>query len=581
MGQIETLPLTYAFIKKERNEPNMSIGIALSELIDNSISSWIDGGKNKKLEIEIKYFEDKKIYEIIDNAYGFFSKEHLIKSMHFFSVPKGSENSMNNYGFGMKSAIFWIGENAKIYTKRNNGDEFVGEYLIEDKSDNAPVSVFVNDSNIDGSLKSNMENYSHGTKIQINDVYGDRRKLTDAMVKQIQSLIGYRYANYIQEENVNITLIRVENGLDNRFDIKPESHLWNPKKHVFKWKEEISFLKNKNQNEIISILESEGIFENDYPEFYKKILNDEFLILEENEFLQINENIKIPVKFFINKTADCKSCGANILEKNRYLCHPAKDTQKAEKNGFKPYLNDEIGKRSFLGGHGKWGLLEFNIDEQIIKNKNKFQNEKSHQNDYYIYPEKNKKTITFNPSATNPDLFTEDELFSAIKKYYENKRKLLDFFSKWSQKSDDNETIKDRYYEAKFKNSIERNSNFNEENEEFPNEIPCGALNDYIKLNKTVKYSFVYEPKEFWVIKNIKTFGDNNSEIKYQINTGSKFIIRLDEKNKEIIEQSYIFLIYLDLMMRNELVFEGNETIGMCSSIPEALENLERFWIKK
>ena len=116
--------------------------IMLSEFIDNSIANFYRN-KDKihtNSKILLKIIIDSSNYKIIfeDNCFGMNSypfsegdeigermitnREDIIKCFDFFPTPM--RKGIRKYGFGMKSAIYWIGKTWKIQTYVESLNEF-------------------------------------------------------------------------------------------------------------------------------------------------------------------------------------------------------------------------------------------------------------------------------------------------------------------------------------------------------------------------------------------------------------------------------------------------------------------------
>lgn len=264
--------LTYGTLWQYENDHNLNLGVCISEMIDNSISSFIQNRKylqNDELHIEVitqESFDSKKII-VIDDAYGM-SKDELENCIKLNkNIELKTKTGMNQYGVGLKSAIFWIGKDARIFTKQNN-KSYVLNFLPIDINQRQAGNDFDNNINKDNlnTIKTNS-----GTRIEIDCTKGrvNNSWTTDydqEKCKELTKYLGKKYKNYLNgSRDVTIKInIKYENLNDSRknwnFNIEPMEFNENPLK--------IKELKNNNIG---------------LNEFVEKIRLDNQKIIEENQ----------------------------------------------------------------------------------------------------------------------------------------------------------------------------------------------------------------------------------------------------------------------------------------------------------
>ena len=100
---------------------------AVSEFIDNSISSYLKTNNNRinglhiLILIKTSYSDTEpnaynQSIKIFDNAGGM-DEDELYHTMIPADREGKSDNSLNQYGLGMKIASFWLGRSLKIQTR--------------------------------------------------------------------------------------------------------------------------------------------------------------------------------------------------------------------------------------------------------------------------------------------------------------------------------------------------------------------------------------------------------------------------------------------------------------------------------
>lgn len=399
--------LTYSFLWKYKDD-DLSLAICLSEFIDNSISScektYWDKGIKHDLEISITFNSDgdEKEYIIEDNAGGMDVNE-LDNAMRInkYSDSIGASNTeKNQYGIGMKSAIFWIGKDGVIYSKKNN-KEICGKYLASIKKESDPVlrNIYYSEGIIDK---------PSGTKIIIKGCYGNDRTMTEKKWKIVEYFLGNRYSKYLIDENIDddenirrCKIIVYSDSFDGDSKDKEVRKLTvkNDKPGIYSYNE--SNTGKFNKESIIKLLDeklSNFNSDNSYQEFKEKLLSGKRM--EFNDVVNFcNNKYHAPVKVYILARPSELLGGLAIIHSFRYIYHPVKMEKEKKIGGlYLPF------KPRFRGGLWKW--LRFEIELNKIET-----NELCTK----IKPEKNKKSIIFD---SNSDISENDfwegfqELFS-------------------------------------------------------------------------------------------------------------------------------------------------------------------------
>lgn len=196
---LKQLVATYGMIVNYANEKTI-LWLALSEFIDNSISSWqgkdnvdssVDG-----LKISIIFddtdSENRKVI-ITDNANGMDSDE-LVNAMQPSDTKGKKDTHYNQFGVGMKLAIFWQGEDGTVYSKTKNGQE----YYVELKTSNHDRSEAVE---VESKVShDNMIKYSSGTTIIIEKIYKNKWYKS---IEEIEEALGWRYRELLSSKKNN------------------------------------------------------------------------------------------------------------------------------------------------------------------------------------------------------------------------------------------------------------------------------------------------------------------------------------------------------------------------------------------
>lgn len=546
--------LTYGTLWQYENDPNLNLGVCISEMIDNSISSFIQNRKylqNDELHIEVitqESFDSKKII-VIDDAYGM-SKDELENCIKLNkNIELKTKTGMNQYGVGLKSAIFWIGKDARIFTKQNN-KSYVLNFLPIDINQRQAGNDFDNDINKDNlnTIKTNS-----GTRIEIDCTKGrvNNSWTTDydqEKCKELTKYLGKKYKNYLNG-NRDITIkinIKYENLNDSRknwnFNIEAMEFNENPLK--------IKELKNNNigLNEFVEKirLDNQKIIEENQSKktfnyLFEKLINNEELVWEDEIFLSEEENIKIPAKFSFLSKADKNLSGLIISHNGRYINFPGKN-EKAIQKTYK-YCDDKK-----FNGYWRWLCIEIEI-EKINGNEDCSK----------IRPDVNKTVILFSNSE-NFELYSEERFKESIVRYINDN--LLDLFEIIVGLSKSQTEIKAR---DELKKSLKNNDSV-----VCQTNIRVDDINNliYFKDNKnTFKITLINDENKEWIIEEDGQNPENTYN--YKINKGCKLI-----KNNDT-DSLILLLAYLHLMKIKD--DNGNNLIEKESAIANVVEKIIKW----
>lgn len=500
--------LNFGFLLRLKEATDISLNSAISEFIDNSIASFKDHKEKDKLKIEICYFQNEHKYWIIDNAYGIEDIEAAMTSYYGSSVK--DKASMNQYGYGMKAGIFYLGQFGKIYTKTLGNEMFkTGEWIpygvelsnYRSKEPNEYIDKHVIHK-IDEIKKSELskhitnficENGNSGTCIEIDGVYQQRTLNNPERHKQLKEFLGYKYCNYLNgnaEIKVEIQTIYFEaDGTYKCNQIDPNS--------IINYASKLSDL-GVDKNNLEKIKEQFVDIPEVCQKYCEKLFKDEQLIFDDE--IEIKDS-KMPIKIcFINtqdKTAKGKKIfenarGIAIIHNNRYICQPGIDN-----NLYNFWLKD----RDF-SSHWKWVYAEINL-EDIPGNvgcKN-------------IYPDKNKQRLVFNENSIDFNI-TEEAFKSATHKYFANF--LNPFIEKLIHIKDSN-----------ISKNNQKTIKINKKNNYLAKDCTCsssGEINYHFKSpNENINYEFSIIDIDDEDKPLISLVSSNNGQYIYEYNSNLKW----------------------------------------------------------
>lgn len=421
-SEYEKQYLKYITLHNYKSE-RLDISFCLSEFIDNSISSydityWQKNKFDKPLIIDIRFNSKENTYTITDNAGGMTHDElkHAMKiEKNFIANDNKTDNTKKNqYGIGMKSAIFWFGYDAHIYTKKD-GLTFKGDYQARDMSETDDVNC-----KLDRLINEDVIKTESGTKIVIFDVYSNTRPLTDDKLDKVKEFIGARYKNYLDEKATKKCIIRLITDYKNDYkevDVKPFSLYNSSNIHVFKFD---NVGTSKSNDEVENVIKKYWEEVSKYPdklaEFKEKILN--------NKYLEFDDEITIPniigdrhykakVKVYILSKASKTYGGVGIIHSDRYITHPVPTGNKSsqELGGmYNPFKED-----SDLEHRWKWLWVDLKLTD--IESNEMCQK---------IYPDKNKTDILFDD---NSDIVKDDSITGRTNTSFNSA--LINLFKRW------------------------------------------------------------------------------------------------------------------------------------------------------
>lgn len=530
-SEYEKQYLKYLNLHNYKSE-RLDISFCLSEFIDNSISSydttyWQKNKFEQPLIIDIKFNFKENTYTITDNAGGMDIEElkHAMKIEKNLVSNKGVDNTRKNqYGIGMKSAIFWFGYDAHIFTKKD-GLTIKGDYQAREMNDSDDVNCkfdFVKDEVI----KS-----ESGTKIKIFDVYKNTRPLTDEKLKQVSIFLGARYSNYLNKDAIKKCIIRLTTDYKNDAkykEVEPFSLYNNTEIGVFKFD---NVTKSKSNDEVKKIIENHykevSKFPNELEEFEKKILNNQYLEFDDKIYINNragDKTYQAKVKVYILNKASESYSGVGIIHSDRYIKHPASTK----------FLKDVLGgmyipfkDETDLEHRWKWIWVDLKLTD--IESNEMCQK---------IYPDKNKTGILFDD---NSDIVEEDgdlpnasfkssliELFKKWRNFVEIVREINGSDEKYSRKN------KVSGLKKSDKDSLLTKLNYSSKNNDYTVEV------DRIVADENV----LFIEKDNGEINE-----DGTKKISYDYNIQNKYFDSFI--NNKDMEQAIKILIYIDNYIKN------------------------------
>ena len=191
------LVATYDSIRAFYNEKS-NYWLALSEFIDNSVSSYKNGNSDNpidglRIDIDIDYSDNKnKKITITDNANGM-DKDRLEDAMQPNDTEGKGIGDYNQYGIGMKLGVFWFGKDGFFYTKKKDEKTYFIDFKTTTKKLSEAVEVEAIETN-----ENIFSDFGSGTKIIISNIYKNR-KINITELKKIKDALGWRYSRLIQE----------------------------------------------------------------------------------------------------------------------------------------------------------------------------------------------------------------------------------------------------------------------------------------------------------------------------------------------------------------------------------------------
>lgn len=561
----------YQMIKHYYYHPS-NMWLALSEFLDNSISSW-SGKENQNpidgLKIDIIFDETTKNNNKIiikDNAKGM-KEEELLNAMQPNNSLNKESHHYNQYGIGMKFGCFWYGENAAIYTKTENDNEYKVVLETLNKSPNESVVVESEISN------DNLIKTKSGTVIVISNVYADRFP-SNSKIATIKTALGWRYSKLIKKGLIiNIEIKsndKKKNSVEKitEFEIKPfkfddfvavrkDENKNNPnfQNQVNKWIDDIIELKEKTLYELNALKEEEDETRKRKRiliEFCEKFINGQELfvskeIIVNNKKVNFNFGIISPKEKNLNKIS-----GVTTYHIDRAINHGPNDDENKS-----PPICFDTNKNVGSGGDPTWRHLYGDVDLT-----------------YAEIPDINKSGFLWSNEG-------KDNLYKEIKNVWESLKKLL---NKINEFKNDTPT-----------KTIDTNKEF----DETINNINDVLDNNILQLSKKsdednyekkyIDFQLVNKKRRIRIVETngekdkfikISSYNDNNNITLITFNVNHQFWKPFI--NKEKTNSNYrgrtVYPIVLILAICNELFKNNNHNNALLDGI-DLDKNKELFQI--
>ncbi|MDE5617815.1 MAG: ATP-binding protein [Ureaplasma sp.] len=540
---------TYQTFWDKKEKIGLNLNTCLSELIDNSISSFIQNRScdDNVLNINIKSiynYDGKRQIIVIDNAFGM-NKEELKNAMVVSKDVEIKENSsFNQYGIGLKDSIFWIGDDAKIITKKHN-HTYKLTFNPIDKNLRKGSDYFLYDIN---EIDNDPDIELHGTKIIIdcwkgkNTRYFSKKELN--IFKEVDEFLGKKYKNYINGIDGWKLSLRL-NYIDRQNNKNGYTHHEITAKNFNSSPLTINTYcpKNKNLDDYINDIKNKIDINNDNPIFntlLNKFLNKEeikwtdTILLKKNYDDNSTVGKKMKIYFSLLDSASKEKSGLIISHRKRYIHFPSKEEDKV--HGTFSYLKNP---RQFQS-HDSWLVMELAIEDI-----------EGNENCEYIRPDHNKVKLIF---EYDDNEYSERNFKNSISEYFE---KNIDEFIKFII------TLKNDYWKSQ---STEENAK-----KYYKNGNPESVANttttfDQKKgsINFDGENGYKFEVKiiedetneQIFICDNL----DNEEEkTKYiQINKGSKYIKKDDILSIELLLLYSFLKIKKDDLNQNWIGNENN-----------------------
>lgn len=187
---------------------------AISEFIDNAL----DSTSYDKLNLSIHLETNGDYVGILDDADGMNEKEFT--SCLTIANHKDKNNSIDIYGFGLKSASSYLGKKFVIYTKRANMTDYLKfEYYEDEFLKNKKWEIKIIKLSKDKLLEELNFSFEHGTYILITDLKVKLyKRLTmksnsGILISKLEQIYKYK----IKNNSLNLTIV---SGLPNDITAK-------------------------------------------------------------------------------------------------------------------------------------------------------------------------------------------------------------------------------------------------------------------------------------------------------------------------------------------------------------------------
>lgn len=559
MSDLKTQELKYSNLWAHRLEPSLNLEVCLSEFIDNSISSFqknLDKLENNKvLEVTIKSLYKKdgsRQIIVIDNAFGMDQKELEESIVLFKDATNKDPSSMNQFGIGLKSSIFWIGDNAEI-TSCSLGKTHKLTFYPLNKIERTSSTIFqtrVEECWSDNDIPNN------GTKIVIDCIHKKETSYwTSTSFKKnetIKDFLGKKYRNYLKDNNpfklvIKFLFVNELNSSNNTIEeIQYKDFNDNPLCLS-------NFMKNEfdRQKALADMDKVYSKIKNDYKNkkyinntevsdyLYSKFKNDKKLVWEDNIIInnENNEVIKIKTKFSLLSEPKLTKSGLIICHNKRYIYFPGKNKDDHYKTYN--YYSDE----KFIEGHHRWLSFEINLED--IEGNEKCE---------FIKPDKNKTLLVFDDREGS--VYKKELFESGIVNYI----KQIDLFIKLLLKLNE-----DLNY-TKDANNVTKKSLKNKDSITSKTVDKIDKSNVKIEDNYIINVKFVEKINDEHII-DVKC-SDENKTIDAELNLESKYI-----KNQDSISLA-LLLLYTDLNNRNKnYITKENNILNILEKISKWKNN--------
>ena len=166
--------------------------LALFELIDNAIDSWIFNGRNQELEINLDLDYDQQTIIVKDNSGGIKEEEISLIVSPGQSRETASEEIIGVFGVGSKRAVVALAKQIKIFSRHSNKKTLLVELdneWIEDE-DNWYLPTYEVDA-----IEENT------TQIELSIL---REKIVEEKHQDLLEHLGATYALFLEAGGMNI-----------------------------------------------------------------------------------------------------------------------------------------------------------------------------------------------------------------------------------------------------------------------------------------------------------------------------------------------------------------------------------------
>lgn len=155
----------------------------------------------------IIWIDSVKKLLIIDNCFGV--KNEDLDRILKLNIPSKRENSRNEYGMGIKTAGFWLGEQITILTKHMNNEETLRIHLdlkdlesVEKNNNKVPIE-YLNKNKF-----KEVNNFDFGTMIEINNI--NNQRFTIKKLNTISNILASRYREDIRLDKLKLKVVMLD-----------------------------------------------------------------------------------------------------------------------------------------------------------------------------------------------------------------------------------------------------------------------------------------------------------------------------------------------------------------------------------